>query len=450
MVASKAYTVTVTAKTTVAAALPMQEHRRPLSNLDLLLPPLDVGIFLCYENAVATSTTYATMVAALKASLARTLATYYPFAGEVVSNEAGEPELLCSNRGVDFVEARADAELRELCFHDPDESVEGKLVPKKKKGVLCVQATELKCGGVVVACTFDHRVADAYSTNMFIVSWAETVRSAPLSVLPTFRSSLLAPRPAAAVDASIDRLYAPLSSLPPPPDSDTAAAPVSVNRIYYIAAKDVTTLQAAAGKGKTKLEAFTACLWRLLAKAADADEKVCCMGVVVNGRGRLCGGEDDMLGYFGNVLSIPYGTLDVEALHGMKLDEVAEHVHGWVSAAATEKHFLNLVDWVESRRPVPSVARIYCGEEGGPACVVSSGRGFPEEADFGWGRPAFGSYHFPWGDGAGYVMPIPRGSGDWVVYAHLARRFVAALEEEPTVFRPLTTDYILNKIDSEN
>ncbi|KAL2495202.1 HXXXD-type acyl-transferase family protein [Forsythia ovata] len=109
-------------------------------------------------------------------------------AGELVKNDAGEPELLCNNRGVDFVEALADVELKDLDFYNPDATVEGKLVPKRKQGPLAVQATQLKCGGLVVACTFSHQVADAYSANMFIVSWAEMALSKPLSQIPSFRT----------------------------------------------------------------------------------------------------------------------------------------------------------------------------------------------------------------------------------------------------------------------
>ncbi|XP_073002127.1 coniferyl alcohol acyltransferase-like [Typha latifolia] len=445
MSGSKVFSVTTKGKETVAAILPVQEHWLPLSNLDLLLPPLNVGVFFCYKKQSAKANPFAAMVSTLKAALGQVLVTYYPFAGEIVVNSVGEPELLCNDRGVDFIEAYADVEFPELNLYDPNESVEGKLVPKKKKGVLCVQATELKCGGVVVACTFDHRVADAYSTNMFLVAWAETARSKPLSRLPSFRRSLLTPRRPGSYDVAIGKLYLSVSSIPPPRRSPTEA----VNRIYYITADDIALLQSSAGKGRTKLEAFTAYLWRLLAKSSDPKEKSCRMGVVVDGRSRLAASTNkSMENYFGNVLSIPFGTLDVKVLHESELSDVADDVHAWVSAAATGGHFLGLVDWVESRRPEALVASIYCEEDGGPACLVSSGRRFPvREVDFGWGKPAFGSYHFPWGSSAaGYVMPMPsaRENGDWVVYAHLMPRIVEVIEEEePAVFRPLTTEYYL-------
>lgn len=119
----------------IAAALPVQDHWLPMSNLDLLLPPIDVGVFFCYKKALP----FDESVNIVKKSLAQALALFYPFAGEVVQNILGEPELLCNNRGVDFIHAYADMELKNIDLYHPDDSVEGKLVPVKKQGVLTVQ-----------------------------------------------------------------------------------------------------------------------------------------------------------------------------------------------------------------------------------------------------------------------------------------------------------------------
>lgn len=60
-----------------------------------------------------------------------------------MANAAGEPELLCSGRGVDVAEAAADGTvLRDLRLGLPDESVEP-LVPKKKAGVMSVQVPSM-------------------------------------------------------------------------------------------------------------------------------------------------------------------------------------------------------------------------------------------------------------------------------------------------------------------
>jgi len=133
--------VTITAVSTVAPALPVQEHRLPLSNLDLILPPIDVSVFFCYGDPAGGRSHHPATV--LKAALAKTLVAYYPMAGEVVANAAGEPELLCSSRGVDVAEATADGTLlRDLRLGLPDESVEP-LVPKKKAGVMSVQVRSI-------------------------------------------------------------------------------------------------------------------------------------------------------------------------------------------------------------------------------------------------------------------------------------------------------------------
>lgn len=127
----------------MAAVLPVPEQLLPMSNLDLLLPPLDVGIFFCYKkssNHTEQNLSPESMVSNIKKALAQTLVSFYPFAGEIVKNHLGEPELLCSNAGVDFVHAHADIELKELDLHRPDVSVHGKLVPVKIRGVLSVQA----------------------------------------------------------------------------------------------------------------------------------------------------------------------------------------------------------------------------------------------------------------------------------------------------------------------
>ena len=142
--------VTVRRKEVVAAMLPMQKHWLPLSNLDLLLPPIDVAVFFCYKKPRGSASggddfTFGSMVRVLKEAMAQALVPYYAFAGEVLSNSLGEAELLCNNRGVDFLEAYADVKLQDLNLYNPDESIEGKLAPTRKHGVLSVQVFLFLC-----------------------------------------------------------------------------------------------------------------------------------------------------------------------------------------------------------------------------------------------------------------------------------------------------------------
>ncbi|XP_042485045.1 coniferyl alcohol acyltransferase-like [Macadamia integrifolia] len=496
------FKVEVKRKEVVEAALPLQEHWLPLSNLDLLLPALDVGVFFCYKKQPPTTDDdddhnliliFGSMVNILKKSLAQALVSYYLFAGELVTNSAGEPELLCNNRGVDFIEAYADVDLCHIDLHNPDATVEGKLVPNKKSGVLSVQATELRCGGIVVGCKFDHRIADAYSTNMFLVAWAEIARLKATSLVPTLRRSLLNPSRPLRYDPSLDDMYVPVSKLPPPPppahtkkehssspepepepdDDDDDDDDLMISRIYYVTAKDIEWIQSQASSSspskqqsrRSKLESFSALLWQTIAKSVVSDDddgnntnKKCKIGIVVDGRSRLGssssskGGDDrdPMSSYLGNVLSIPFGEAPAKELKTRPLSWAAKAVHGFLESAVTKEHFLGLIDWVEAHRPEPALAKIYCkGTEDGPALVVSSGQRFPvSKVDFGWGKPVFGSYHFPWEGDAGYVMPMPSSheNGDWVVYMHLFKSHLELLEADDqaaSIFRPFTSDYLL-------
>ncbi|ERN12613.1 hypothetical protein AMTR_s00025p00227680 [Amborella trichopoda] len=163
------FQVEIIQQDTVVPALPLEESRVPLSNLDLFIPPVDFGVFFCYKQPLLKHG-YSEITGKLKKSLSEVLVSYYVLSGEIVVNNGGKPEILCGSRGVEFLEASAEIELKDLDLHKPDESVEGKIIPTKKWGVFCVQLTKLKCGSIVVACTFDHRVADAYSANMFLIS----------------------------------------------------------------------------------------------------------------------------------------------------------------------------------------------------------------------------------------------------------------------------------------
>ncbi|XP_015081222.1 omega-hydroxypalmitate O-feruloyl transferase-like, partial [Solanum pennellii] len=434
MNSKKNFNVKVNKSEVVAAVLPMQEHWLPLSNLDFVLPPLEVGVMFCYVNPIIVSEKinmnleFNSIVKTLKTSLAETLVSYYAFSGDIVENSAGEPELLCNNGGVSFIEAFADVELKEINFYNPDESIEGKFVPKKKHGVLAIQVTQLKCGGLIMGCTFDHRVADAYSANLFLVSWSELAQSKPLSQLPSFRRSSLFPRHPGYYDDSIDDLYVPLSTLPPMKSEILNPNDQVISRIYYVTGDKIEHLQSLANfhddkKGtsqRSKLESFSAFLWKTIACGINKETwgfSNFRFVIVVDGRTRLIinNVDNSLKGYFGNVLSIPFGEKKVEEVKEKSLNWVTNVIHEFVDIAKTQEHFLGLIDWVEAHRPEPSMEKIYAMNGDGPAVVVSLGQHFPaKKINFGWGEPAFWSYHFRWAGKAGYVMPMPspKGNGD--------------------------------------
>ncbi|KAL8148641.1 coniferyl alcohol acyltransferase-like [Apium graveolens] len=444
----------------VAAVLPVAESRLALSNLDLLLPPLDVGIFFCYDKG-SKDVNHEMRISMLKKGLCQALVPFFPLAGEVVINNEGEPVLLCNNRGVDFVQASADIDLHDLDLYCPDDSIHANFVPIKKHGVFSIKVTDMKCGGLVIGCTFDHRVADAHSINKFLVAWADiTMSNNPVNniatlyfpgdhdmvnkYVPCFRRSLLNPRKPGHYDTAIDDMYILCKTVA------SNAPPLFhlQSRIYQISAYQIQLLQSLAGPKRTKFESFSALLWKLLAKAATEDKKQCKLGIVVDGRKCLTNSSfiNNKLSidnYFGNVLSVPYSEASAGELKSLPLCEIANKVHACVGSAANEEHFRGLVDWVENHRPQPGMCKVYSivpSETEEAAVVVSSGQRFPvTQMDYGWGRPCFGSYYFPWGGSTGYVMPMPSvtNDGDWIVFMHLSPKHLDFIEKDaPHVFKP--------------
>ncbi|KAJ0435751.1 putative alcohol O-acetyltransferase [Helianthus annuus] len=184
-----------------------------------------------------------------------------------------------------------------------------------------MQVTELKCGGIVIGCMFDHRAADGYSANMFISTWAEITRSKPPSMLPSFQRSILKPRCPTTYSPSIGNVFA-LFEPPTNPEHDhnnEKGDHMLINRVYYIEGEQLNRVQLLAsenGRKRSKLEAFTSFLWKIVALSMeDSDDcnKMCNVALAVDGRGRLSQGDGEekeklMVSHFGNVLSMPSGS----------------------------------------------------------------------------------------------------------------------------------------------
>ena len=289
---------------------------------------------------------------------------------------------------------------------------------------------------------------------MFLISWAHLTRKESIEKLkPSFDRSMLHARQPPYYCSAIDEMYTRLSSLHLKESNKQDPSPSLVSRIYYISAKDVQALQSTAsghGKQYSKLEAFSAYLWKLLILSNDINNDMnCSIGVVIDGRTRLKN-MGMPFNYFGNVLVLPFAKARAEDIKKQPLSWSAGQIHDVIQSAANEEHFQSLIDWVEMIRPNTGSATIYCKRDisvsNGPSILISSGLRFPlPKIDYGWGKPCFGSYHFPWGGEAGYVMPLPSslGDGSWVLYMHLPRNQLEAIESHVGCgFHRITSNFL--------
>ena len=148
-------------------------------------------IFLIYtKNDLITSEQQSQR---LKASLSKTLALFYPAAGQLDDNATIE----CSDEGAQFIEALSDGLLSALLSQPADLKSLHKLLPVVVTSqepatwpLLLVQATHFACGGLAVGVCLSHKFADATTFGNFIKSWAKYSRgSGETAVLPTFGAS---------------------------------------------------------------------------------------------------------------------------------------------------------------------------------------------------------------------------------------------------------------------
>ncbi|KAI7725325.1 hypothetical protein M8C21_029673 [Ambrosia artemisiifolia] len=422
----------------VAPKQQRSDHRLPLTNLDMLVPPIDLGCFFCYKKPY----NQVDMVDALKTSLS-------------------QPEIHCNYKGVDFTEAAADVKLWELDFYNHDENIGGKFIPQKHHGVLAIQVTMLKCGGMVIACLFDHRVIDGYSINMFTTSWANMTRSQPPSLVPNFDRSNLKPRHSKHYTPSVTNMFLPLSKLPSPqcdPETDSDLNPPFINRMYYMEGDQIKRLQVLASENgitRSKVESFASFLWKITASfLEDSGHQgyICNIAVPVDGRRSLSEGEGVekeklMAARCGNVCSMPFQGIRAKDLVDKPLSSVANEVHDLSEKAATKEHFKQLIDWVEDQKPNMLISRPFALKEKAFSIMVSSGLRFSllGNMDFGWGTPVLTSCHVPTSRMDCHVMPMPSSinENDWVVYMHLPKKQLDYIEAHAGhLFKPLTAGYL--------
>ncbi|KAI6706860.1 hypothetical protein NL676_009822 [Syzygium grande] len=402
------FMVNISRQSIVKSITPLEDPPQvlALSNLDLLSGRFPVTYFYFYWKPATDEDNFISIVEALKSSLAVTLTYFYPFAGRIVPNPStGELEIVCDNTGVLVLEADASRELKKLDFHDFNQFMQGKLVHIQPDFLVQIQLTRYSCGSISLTFSFDHALGDASAFHKFLLSWSEISRDIPISCRPNHSRNLRARTPPT-YHSSLDQAFAKCTledilNIPTPK--------TLLKRLYHVEYESISNLQKLAsldGQSRTKIEAFSAYLWKLMVRAIDVKlHAQCKMGWLVDGRGRMGNGESDPSpDYIGNVLSLAVG----EASPGLML------------------------------------SRAVLGQ-GGPTLVVSSGRRFPvAELDFGFGRPVLGTVCSTVEKiGVGYVnqRSSARGDGSWTVSAILWPELAAAFESDP-ILQPMSTRYL--------
>ncbi|KAK8481005.1 hypothetical protein V6N13_076801 [Hibiscus sabdariffa] len=432
-------------------SLSPERHRKlALSNLDLLSGRFPVTYLYLYRHNGSNRDLISngnTLFESLKTSLANTLSYYYPFAGRIVEDpRTSQSLIICDNSGALLVEALANIPLSQLDFYNLNQTLEGIVVPcldvDEFPFPVQVQVTWYTCGGLSIAFTFDHALGDASAFGNFLSSWSQLARNMPLSSIPDLDLGRnLPPRVLPTYHPSFDRFFVKctLEDIRNIPKTN-----ISLKRLYFVDASSINHLQTLASvNGKrTKIEAFSAYVWKIMATSTDESYAKCKMGWLVDGRGRLS--HSSMSNYIGNVLTVTTEEASIVETRQGSISDIANKVHEAISKVTNEAHFQDLIDWIECHKPGLMLPRFVLGQEG-PAVVISSGHKFPvAELDFGFGSPVLGTVSTTIkNSGVGYMnqRSSARGDGSWVVSAILWPQLAAALESD-SVLQPLCASHL--------
>ncbi|CAN6283671.1 unnamed protein product [Urochloa humidicola] len=189
------------------ASMAAAEEYYFLSNLDQNVAVLMKTVHVFPSSSSGQTPRRGSAATLIRESLSAVLRTYYPFEGALAVRPDGRLAVRNARRGVPFVEASADVELRDVTDDVSAPGAAGVLADlvyvgteSEKKNpleapLLTVQVTSFTCGGFVLGLAMNHCLADGQSAAAFLRSWSEAARGAPPSASPWLDRTLQRARP---------------------------------------------------------------------------------------------------------------------------------------------------------------------------------------------------------------------------------------------------------------
>ncbi|KAF3966816.1 hypothetical protein CMV_009110 [Castanea mollissima] len=185
--------VEIISKEIIKPSSPTPHHLRNfnLSFLDQLAPFSNFPIIWFYDSKKFMDVEPFERSCMLKESLAETLTHFYPLAGTPINEEFS---INCNDKGVDYIQARVLCKLSQV-IHNPNSNDLIQLLPLKpnnscnefgKEVLLAVQHNIFECGGVAIAVSISHKLADGVSAVNFVNAWAGACRGESEVISPIF------------------------------------------------------------------------------------------------------------------------------------------------------------------------------------------------------------------------------------------------------------------------
>ncbi|KAL6637608.1 hypothetical protein ACP70R_025180 [Stipagrostis hirtigluma subsp. patula] len=392
--------------------------------------------------------------AALEEGLAKALAVYREWAGELGDGADGRRAILLSDRGARFVEATVDAPLaRSMPFKPSPEllrlhpGIDGPVAE-----LVQVQLTRFSCGSLVVGFTAHHHVADGQATSNFLVAWGLASRRLPVAPLPVCdRATRFAPRDPPLVEfPHRGTEYVLPAAKKHAGDGDdeeeeeelaigaAAHEKIKVHKVHFTK-EFVGKLKARASsglppptttqrRGYSTFESVVGHLWRSItaARGLGAGETTK-LRISVNGRTRVR--PPVPRDYFGNMVLWAFPRSDAGELVSRPVQHAADLIHRAV-ARVDDAYFRSFVDFASSGA-VEAEGLVASADEAQvvmcPDLEMDSWLGINfYDLDFGGGCPFYFMPSYLPMEGTLFLLPSFLGDGGIEAYVSL---FETHLEE---------------------
>ncbi|KAK4424824.1 Stemmadenine O-acetyltransferase [Sesamum alatum] len=361
---------------------PHHLRKLKLSYLDQLLPSFYVPLLFFYQADELRGRTTSNPVQIsqkLKQSLSNTLTSFYPLAGRIEDHFVVD----CCDAGVEFVEARLNAELMDA-IQEPDMEDMKQYLPldpttEDVTALVLVQITFFDSGGFAVGLCFSHKIADFTSIMAFINAWAATCRGE--AEFSRFSFDLARYFPSR--DSRVSDFWRFLQS-----EEKQAMKRFMFDKEKLAALKQEATSSSL--KNPTRVEVVSAFIWKHFMEVAKSKnpkaEKTFAAFHAVNLRARKI--PPQLLeNVSGNCFMVPFAISKtterrvVEKFHHLasKLRSAIRNINEeYIEKSQTGNSYLNDLF---SLSPLVSKGELEW-------CVFSSWCGFPvDKVDYGWGRP---------------------------------------------------------------
>ncbi|XP_010547371.1 PREDICTED: shikimate O-hydroxycinnamoyltransferase-like [Tarenaya hassleriana] len=359
----------------------------------------------------------------LKQSLSQVLVPFYPLAGRLGKDENGRIQVECNAKGVMFIVAEADCSL--------DEMLGGKLRPNSKSKLLIPTVdysndissypisfstvTYFKCGGMCLAVSNHHLVADGPSAVHFINSWASMARGRPIEAPVHDRQSI---RGLALTSPKFDHLEFDTSALvshqkTPPNHIDSSASYLKISPDQISTLRNKANAYSDSRKHSV-FESLTAHVWRCACKARGlADDQRTVLLFAANARPRLRPPLPPLS--FGNVVQVLACAAFSGEILGETLSFTAARIRKTVDGVDDEYIRSGLAFLRDNRH-------VSLGHSGRPVTknpnleMVSWTQMPLYGMDFGWGNPFYVAPATIRSEGKGYILSGPPEEGGLSLY----------------------------------